>query len=298
MSSSAGRTCSTSPLVVGVRRADQRLPEPRQHEDRPARARRGRSRPRVIGSFVRVDDDVRAAAGPDDRHLGLVVQLGRAQPVGPHAGGVDDVRRADLELVPALRVAHARTDGAPAVLASARPPRAGSRPRRRSAPPRRARSARAASRRSGSRRTGSRRSARGRRAPAAARAPRSPEIDPVARRAPVGLVATPRAGGGGSGRPTSRRRRSGRARRPGPAAGRRTPGTTAAAAAQVWREVDVDLALQQRLADEPEVEVLQVAQAAVDELGRARAVPRRSRRARPARPSTRAWRRRARRPRR
>ena len=39
---------------------------------------------------------------------------------------------------------------------------------------------------------------------------------------------------------------------------------------QVRREVDVDLALQQRLADEPEIEVLQVAQTAVDELGRAR----------------------------
>ena len=39
------------------------------------------------------------------------------------------------------------------------------------------------------------------------------------------------------------------------------------------RQVDVDLALQQRLAHEPEVEVLQVAQAAVDELGRARRRP-------------------------
>ena len=42
---------------------------------------------------------------------------------------------------------------------------------------------------------------------------------------------------------------------------------------QVRRQVDVDLALQQRLADEPEVEVLQVAQAAVDELARARGGP-------------------------
>ncbi len=38
---------------------------------------------------------------------------------------------------------------------------------------------------------------------------------------------------------------------------------------EVRRERDQELALEQRLADEPEVEVLQVAQAAVDELGRA-----------------------------
>src|SRR5918911_484801 len=31
--------------------------------------------------------DVGAAARADDRHLGLVVELVRAQPVGPHAGG-------------------------------------------------------------------------------------------------------------------------------------------------------------------------------------------------------------------
>ena len=53
---------------------------------------------------------------------------------------------------------------------------------------------------------------------------------------------------------------------------------------QVRREVDVDLALQQRLADEPEIEVLQVAQAAVDELATSATRCRwRSRRARPAR---------------
>ena len=42
---------------------------------------------------------------------------------------------------------------------------------------------------------------------------------------------------------------------------------------EVGREVDVDLALEQRLAHEPEVEVLQVAQAAVHELARARRRP-------------------------
>ena len=68
---------------------------------------------------------------------------------------------------------------------------------------------------------------------------------------------------------------------------------------EVRRQRDVDLALQQRLAHQPEVEVLQVAQAAVDELARARRGARsRSRPARPARPSSRAWRRRARRRRR
>ena len=39
---------------------------------------------------------------------------------------------------------------------------------------------------------------------------------------------------------------------------------------EMGREIDVDLALEQRLAHEPEIEVLQVAQAAVDELAGAR----------------------------
>ena len=40
---------------------------------------------------------------------------------------------------------------------------------------------------------------------------------------------------------------------------------------QVGRQIDVDLALEERLTNQAEIEVLQVAQAAVDQLGRARA---------------------------
>jgi hypothetical protein len=59
---------------------------------------------------------VRAAAGADDRHLGLVVQLLRAQAVGPHACGVDDAVGPDLERLAASRLAHAHAAGAPGLL--------------------------------------------------------------------------------------------------------------------------------------------------------------------------------------
>ena len=59
---------------------------------------------------------MRAAAGADDRHLGLVVQLVGAQAVGPHAGGVDDAVGADLERLAAGGVADAHPARAPGVL--------------------------------------------------------------------------------------------------------------------------------------------------------------------------------------
>jgi hypothetical protein len=49
---------------------------------------------------------VRPAARPDPRQLGLVVQLLRPQLVGPHAGSVYDVGRADVEPRAALAVVH------------------------------------------------------------------------------------------------------------------------------------------------------------------------------------------------
>ena len=100
-----------------------------------ARRRPGTIAPAAIGSVAAVDDQVRAAARADHRHLGLVVELRRAQPVGPHAGRVDDVRGPHLELGAALAVAHARADRAPGVLQQRRRPRAGSRRPRRSARP-------------------------------------------------------------------------------------------------------------------------------------------------------------------
>ena len=79
-------------VVVVVGRADERLAEPWQREDRaPAAGRHDRA---GAQRQIRVgEDQVRAAARADLRHLGLVVQLLRPQPVGPHAGRVDDVRR-------------------------------------------------------------------------------------------------------------------------------------------------------------------------------------------------------------
>ena len=97
-------------LVVVVGRSQQRAPEPGQGEDRaPAAGRHDRAAAvqRQVGV---VQGDVRPAAGPDARHLGLVVQLAGAQAVGPDARRVDDVRGVHDELVAAERVAdlHAR----------------------------------------------------------------------------------------------------------------------------------------------------------------------------------------------
>ena len=100
------------PLEVVVGRAEQRAPEPRQREDRPpaaGRDDRAAGRERQVFAAQR---DVRAAAGPDARDLRLVVQLVGAQPVRPDAGRVDDVRRAHDELAPAGPLAHPHAGGA------------------------------------------------------------------------------------------------------------------------------------------------------------------------------------------
>ena len=96
MSSREGSTCSSGALVVVVGGADERVPEPRQREDRaPAAGRHDRAADQR--QVLVAERDVRAAARPDARQLGLVVQLLRAQLVGPHAGRVDHVRGAHLE---------------------------------------------------------------------------------------------------------------------------------------------------------------------------------------------------------
>ena len=174
---------------------------------------------------------------------------------------------------PPVDVAHQR-----ARRRSARSPRRGWPAPRRSARPRPARSGRAARRRSGSRRTGSRPRAR---APASAGSS-SATSAPSITRWRAGLQSS---------RPSSvrvapRRRPSGERRirstaitsymfspmpseavRPGAVEGGHDERQRAH---QVRRQGGQQLALEQRLADQPEVEVLQVAQPAVDELARAR----------------------------
>ena len=146
--------------------------QPRQREDRRARRRRGRSRrpPAGASSWARVmcvprDGRMRGTSASSCSSLG-------PQPVGPHAGGVDDVVGAQLEALAAERVAHADAARAAALLEQLGDLAAGWRTPRRSARPRPARSARDGCRRSGSRRRGSPTSARGRPAPAGARRPR------------------------------------------------------------------------------------------------------------------------------
>ena len=92
-------------LVIVVRGAHKRAPEPGQHEDRaPAAGGNDRARPHV--EQIARQREVRAATRPDARHLLLVVELVRAQTVGPHAGGVHHVVGAQLELAAADHVAH------------------------------------------------------------------------------------------------------------------------------------------------------------------------------------------------
>ena len=148
-------------LVVVVGRADQRRPSQGSTKT-CARRRPARSRRRRRGSRSRGERHVRAAARADARHSSSSVQLVGAELVGPHAGGVDHVRGADLELAAADRVAHEHAHGAAVLARPARRPRSGWRSPRRSARPRRARSAPAGRRRSGSRRRGRPRSGRAR----------------------------------------------------------------------------------------------------------------------------------------
>ena len=197
--------------------------------------------------------------GPDHGHLGLVVQLVGPQAVGPHAGGVDHVLGADLDLLAAVAI-----DGAGAAGGQARHLDAVGRHRPEA------------------RRLGEHRQHQPHvvglavvEQVAAGRLPagqRRQELDhlvagdrAVARGAPVVVVA-----------PAAADRRhdvvhvqadAGQPVGPRPVEGghherQRTH--------QVRGEGHVELALEQRLAHEPEVEVLQVAQAAVHELGRAR----------------------------
>ena len=93
----------------------ERLTEPRQHED-PAPARRRDDRSHLHGQALGREDDVRAAAGPDHRHLGLVVELVGADAVRPHAGGVDDRLGRDRERLAGLGVADLGAAGAAALL--------------------------------------------------------------------------------------------------------------------------------------------------------------------------------------
>ena len=72
--------------------------------------------PPISGSVLAAQRDVRAAARADAGHLGLVVQLARAQAVGPDAGRVDDRVGAHDELVAALGVADAHAAGAAVLL--------------------------------------------------------------------------------------------------------------------------------------------------------------------------------------
>ena len=263
-------------LVVVVGRPDQRLAEPRQDEDRaPVRRRDDRAdgdREALAGQ-----DDVGAAAGPDDRHLGLVVQLARADPVGPHAGGVDDRPRAHRERLAALGVAHVGAAGEAVLLDQAGDLEP----------------------------VGEHRAEalglaeHGQHEPhvvglavveqvaagGLARRERGQQLahlvavdDAVARRAPVLLavlvaVADAAAAERRAPQPVDRHHvvhvqpEADQAVGPGALEGGHDHRQRAH---EVRGERGVDLALEQRLADEAEVEVLQVAQAAVDELARAR----------------------------
>ena len=102
-------------LVVVVGGADERAPEPRQREDRPARAGR-HDRAADERQVLVAQRHVGAAARPDDRQLGLVVQLLRAQPIGPHSRRVDDVLGTHVEALAALLVAHLNAVSAPVAL--------------------------------------------------------------------------------------------------------------------------------------------------------------------------------------
>ena len=106
-------------LVVVVGGPDERVPEPRQREDRAAGARGDDGAPDERQVLV-ADRHVRAPAGPDAGQLGLVVELLRAQLVGPHTRGVDDVCATHLELRAGLAVACLHASRATVLLEQAR----------------------------------------------------------------------------------------------------------------------------------------------------------------------------------
>ena len=107
-------------VVVVVGGADQRLAVPGQDEDRAVGARGDDARRPRQRELLRREGHVRAAAGRDPRHLGLVVDLLGPDPVGPHAGGVDHVVGLDLELLARLGVAAADPGRDPALVAQTR----------------------------------------------------------------------------------------------------------------------------------------------------------------------------------
>ena len=231
--------------------------------------------PTSIGQLGAVERDVGAAARPDPRHLGLVVQLLGPDRVGPDAGRVDDVVGADLELARRTAASRTRTPSARPLLVDQAEHLA-------------------AVGHHGAEALG-----------LAQHGQHQPHV--------VGLAVVEEVGGarlalgqrGGQpddllavdhavavGAPVGRavavasRAAAARARRRARAPSRRTcsgrrrqrargrlpsnEGTSSSQRAhQVRREVDQDRPLEQRLAHQAEVEVLQVAQPAVHELGRA-----------------------------
>jgi len=256
-------------LVVVVGGPDQRLAEPREHEDRPAPARRGDRAGHQRERGAR-QHDVRAAARADHGHLGLVVELLRPQPVRPHPGRVDHARGAHLELLAAGGVPHARADRAASLLEEpdrldpvgghgAEALRLGQHRQHEPCVVGLAVVEQVAAGRLAARQRGQQ------------LRHLLPADDAVAGRAPVRVLARAAAGEGRE--PVDRHHvvhvqpDAGQPVGPRPVEGGHDQRQRAD---EMGRERDVDLALQQRLAHQPEVEVLEVAQAAVDELARAR----------------------------
>ena len=247
-------------LVVVVGRARPACAPARAARTPCVRRRRARSRPPPRRGASR---DIVTWVPRLGRMRGISswrVELVRAQLVGPHAGRVDHVGagRPRTRRRSRCRARARRPPGRRARPARSR--RSGWRSRRRSARPRRARSAPCARRRSGSRRRGRRRSARAAASAGASSTVSAPSIDAVALRAPLLAVLAPAAPGHDVVHVEP------------------DPGEAVGALAlearheqrqrldQVRRQLDQQRALEQRLADQPEVEVLEVAQAAVDQL--------------------------------
>ena len=278
MSCGRGLDVVDAALVVVVGGPDQGPAQPRKGEDRPPLPR-GHDRAGVQRQVLVAQDDVAAPAGGDLRQLGLGVQLVGANPVRPHARGVDHVLGADGERTARLLVVHRDLGPGPirgAELGDAQPVGAD-----------RAEALRLSQHRehepgviglavieqvaAAGPPVGDRR-----------QQPRDLVAvdEPVTRRAPVRLAV----GRGGPPRaaPPAQRRRGhdvvhvqadpGQAVRPAGAVERRQH--EGQRPDQVRRQPDHELALEQRLAHQPQVEVLQVAQTAVDQLGRAAARPR------------------------
>ena len=92
-------------LVVVVGGAHQRAPQPGQNEH-GAPAAGGHDRSGLHVEQLAGNREVGAAARPDAGHLLLGVELVRLQAVGPHPGGVHHVLAAQLELASSHHVVH------------------------------------------------------------------------------------------------------------------------------------------------------------------------------------------------